>query len=324
MIGGPARGAIGDDLTPACGKPAIAPSVAMTSKPSLAASRATYSAQHAMTASSEADHIRRLLNVGRALVAEHDTEAVLDRILNEARQITGARYAALGVLDETRQELERFLALGFDPETRRAIGDLPRGRGVLGVLIHDPRPLRLTDVGEHPHSYGFPPEHPEMRTFLGVPLLVRGQVFGNLYMTEKRHGEFTAQDEAVLTHERVYNALIRTTCTTTQLKGSPQDNVLPTTAEAVINCRILPGETIDATEAELRRVIADDKLELSRAEDNGQGGKSPSTESASTESASTASSWVRRPWTHCRGRPSCCAIQSAESARQRQGRLLAM
>ena len=149
-----------------------------------------------MSASSEADHIRRLLHVGRALVAEHDTEAVLDRILEEARQITGARYAALGVLDETREELERFLVLGIDSETRRAIGDLPRGRGVLGVLIHDPRPLRLADVGEHPQSYGFPPGHPEMRTFLGVPIVVRGEGWGNLYLTEKAGGdEFTEQDE---------------------------------------------------------------------------------------------------------------------------------
>ncbi|MBV9414835.1 MAG: GAF domain-containing protein, partial [Solirubrobacterales bacterium] len=149
-----------------------------------------------MSASSEADQIRRLLHAGRALVAEHDTEAVLDRILKEARQITGARYAALGVLDETREELERFLALGIDSDTRRAIGDLPRGRGVLGVLIHDPRPLRLADVGEHPQSYGFPPGHPEMRTFLGVPIVVRGKGWGNLYLAEKAGGdEFTEQDE---------------------------------------------------------------------------------------------------------------------------------
>jgi two-component system, NarL family, sensor histidine kinase DevS len=149
-----------------------------------------------MSATGEADHIRRLLHVGRALVAEHDTEAVLDRILNAAREITGARYAALGVLGETREELERFLAVGIDPETHRTIGDLPRGRGVLGVLIHDPRPLRLADVGDHPQSYGFPLGHPEMHTFLGVPIVVRGEGWGNLYLTEKAQGaEFTEQDE---------------------------------------------------------------------------------------------------------------------------------
>lgn len=149
-----------------------------------------------MSTASEGEQIRRLLQVGRALVAEHDTEAVLDRILNEARKITGARYAALGVLDETRQELERFLTVGIDAATHRAIGDLPRGRGVLGVLIQDQRPLRLAQVGEHPQSYGFPMNHPEMQTFLGVPIVVRGQGWGNLYLTEKEGGEeFTAEDE---------------------------------------------------------------------------------------------------------------------------------
>jgi signal transduction histidine kinase len=146
--------------------------------------------------SSDIEHIRRLLHVGRAMVAEHDTEAVLDLILKEAREITGARYAALGVLDETRQELERFLTVGIDAATHRAIGNLPRGRGVLGVLIHDPRPLRLSDVGEHPQSYGFPMGHPAMSSFLGVPIVVRGEAWGNLYLTEKEGGgAFTEQDE---------------------------------------------------------------------------------------------------------------------------------
>lgn len=91
------------------------------------------------------DKLRRLLEVGRALVSELDLETVLQRILDEAREITGARYVALGVLDEQRRELERFLTSGIDAETGRAIGEKPRGRGVLGVLIKDPRPLRLTD-----------------------------------------------------------------------------------------------------------------------------------------------------------------------------------
>lgn len=131
----------------------------------------------------------------------------------------------------------------------------------------------LVRVGEHRFA-----AHviPEVRDRLAnAATHETGDVQRALASAAKSAPRISAQDEAVLTHERVYNALIRTTCTTTQLKGSPQDNVLPTTAEAVINCRILPGETIDATEAELRRVIADDKLEFSRAEDNGQGGKSP-------------------------------------------------
>ena len=149
-----------------------------------------------MSTTEAGEQIRRLLEVGRALVAEHGTEAVLDKILQAAREITGARYAALGVLDESRQELKRFIAVGIDASTRRTIGDLPRGRGVLGVLIHDPQPLRLADVGRHPQSYGFPVGHPSMQAFLGVPIVVRGQAWGNLYLTEKEGGgEFTADDE---------------------------------------------------------------------------------------------------------------------------------
>src|ERR671931_923662 len=93
--------------------------------------------------------LRRLLDVGRSLISELEPETVLQRLLEVARELTGARYAAIGVLDERRQHLERFLTAGIDEDTHRAIGDLPRGRGVLGVLISDPRPLRLADVGMH-------------------------------------------------------------------------------------------------------------------------------------------------------------------------------
>ena len=142
------------------------------------------------------ESLRRLLDVGRALVGELDLEAVLDRVLEEACAITGARYAALGVLNEDRAGLERFLTRGIDPATHRAIGGLPHGRGVLGVLIEQPRPLRLRDVGSHPESYGFPASHPEMHSFLGVPILARGRTWGNLYLTEKEGGsEFTDEDE---------------------------------------------------------------------------------------------------------------------------------
>src|ERR671914_548106 len=116
-----------------------------------------------------------------------------------ARELTGARYAALGVLDEHREELERFVTLGIDDATHAAIGDLPRGRGVLGELIDRPSPLRLEDVSYHPRSYGFPLGHPEMHTFLGVPILIRDEVWGNLYLTEKAGGEeFSGADEEAL------------------------------------------------------------------------------------------------------------------------------
>jgi signal transduction histidine kinase len=148
-----------------------------------------------MTDASEELWIRRLLDVGRAVLSELDLAAVLDRLLQAGREVTGARYAALGILNEPRTELEQFLTSGIDDDTRRLIGELPRGRGVLGALIEHPQPLRVADVGQHPSSYGFPAAHPVMRTFLGVPIVLRGQVWGNLYLTEKQSGEFTAQDE---------------------------------------------------------------------------------------------------------------------------------
>jgi signal transduction histidine kinase len=142
------------------------------------------------------DKLRRLLVVGTTLVRELDLDTVLRRILEEAIELTDARYAALGVLDESRSHLEQFLTLGMDDATERSIGDLPRGRGLLGVLIEDPRPLRVMDVSQHPLSYGFPPAHPPMHGFLGVPIIIRGDAWGNLYLAEKRDGEpFSDEDE---------------------------------------------------------------------------------------------------------------------------------
>jgi len=137
-----------------------------------------------------------VLDVARSVLAELDLDVVLDRVLHAAQDLTGARYAALGVLNETRTELARFLTLGMDEAAREEIGDLPRGRGVLGELINDPAALRLARVGQHPRSWGFPAGHPPMDTFLGVPILVRGEPYGNLYLTEKTGGvEFTDADE---------------------------------------------------------------------------------------------------------------------------------
>jgi signal transduction histidine kinase len=132
--------------------------------------------------------LRRLLEAGRSLTSELDLDEVLDRILVVARELTGAGYAAIGVLDERRRELAEFLTSGIAPQTHAAIGDLPRGRGLLGVLIAEPQPIRLHDVAEHPRSYGFPPGHPPMRSFLGVPILIRGEAWGNVYLTEKAGG----------------------------------------------------------------------------------------------------------------------------------------
>jgi signal transduction histidine kinase len=151
----------------------------------------------------EPDRLRTLIEVGSLIVSELDLDSVLGRVLDAACELTGAHYAALGVLDEGRAELERFITRGIDEETERAIGTRPRGRGVLGVLIHEPKPLRLSRVGEHPGSYGFPSGHPPMDSFLGVPVLIRGEVWGNLYLTEKRGGDFDDADEeavVVLAH----------------------------------------------------------------------------------------------------------------------------
>ena len=134
------------------------------------------------------------LNVSTGL----DLESTLRRIVGAAVELVDAQYGALGVLSPGGG-LAAFIYVGIDPETAARMGHLPEGRGVLGKVITDPRPLRIADLGRHPASVGFPPGHPPMSTFLGVPVLVRNQVFGNLYMTEKQHGEFSVEDEAVLT-----------------------------------------------------------------------------------------------------------------------------
>ena len=148
--------------------------------------------------STEADQLSRLrvlVNAGIALSSELSLDALLQRIVETAAEITGARYAALGVIDRTGQALERFLTTGIDAETHAAIGDLPHGRGILGVLIRDAQPLRLHDIADDPRSVGFPPNHPPMESFLGVPIVLRGVAYGNLYLTEKEGGQdFTDED----------------------------------------------------------------------------------------------------------------------------------
>jgi len=129
--------------------------------------------------------LERLLAAGRALTAELDLPTMLDRLLVAGRDLTGARYAALGVLDDDRTGLAEFLTLGLDEETRETIGELPRGHGILGLLIDQPTPIRLHDISQHPRSYGFPPGHPPMRSFLGAPITVHGRIWGNLYLSEK-------------------------------------------------------------------------------------------------------------------------------------------
>jgi len=131
-----------------------------------------------------------------AIGSDLSLPAVLRHIVESAVTLVDAGYGALGVLDTVGAGLSEFVNVGMPPEQIAAIGHLPEGHGILGLLILEPKPLRLADLGAHPDSYGFPENHPPMRSFLGVPIRVRGQVFGNLYLTDKRGAdEFSEQDE---------------------------------------------------------------------------------------------------------------------------------
>lgn len=144
------------------------------------------------------DRQRALIDAGIALVSELDLDAILRKLVRTAAELSGARYAALGVLGRGGTTLDRFITYGVGDEEHAAIGAPPHGRGILGVLISDARPLRLHDLAADPRAVGFPENHPPMRTFLGVPILLRGVAFGNLYLTEKEGGaDFTSEDEEV-------------------------------------------------------------------------------------------------------------------------------
>lgn len=133
-----------------------------------------------------------------AITGELSLENVLNRIVELARSVSGAKYAALGV-PGAGGDLESFITAGIGPAEKEAIGDLPRGRGVLGALMTERRSMRMRDISQHPSSVGFPANHPPMRSFLGVPIRARGKVLGNLYLTEKRFAdEFTAEDERLV------------------------------------------------------------------------------------------------------------------------------
>lgn len=143
--------------------------------------------------------LSHLLDAVIAVTSDLELREVLSRIVRAACELVDARYGALGVIHRDGEHLVEFITRGMTPEERAAIGALPHGKGVLGLLIHDPRPLRVPDIGAHPSSYGFPANHPPMRTFLGAPVRIRDQVFGNIYLTEKSNGnEFSADDENIL------------------------------------------------------------------------------------------------------------------------------
>ena len=145
------------------------------------------------------DRLRVLVEAGIALASELSLDALLQRIVETSAEITDARYAALGVVHPSGRGLERFLTTGIDAKTYAAIGEIPQGRGILGVVMRETKPLRLHDIADDPRSVGLPPNHPPMHTFLGAPILLRGVAFGNLYLSEKRDGgDFTEDDEDLI------------------------------------------------------------------------------------------------------------------------------
>ncbi|CAN5578539.1 GAF domain-containing sensor histidine kinase [soil metagenome] len=145
------------------------------------------------------DQLRNLLDAVMAIGSDLTLPVILRRIVETATTLVDARYGALGVLDETGSTLSEFVTVGIDEESAQRIGPLPEGHGILGLLIVEPKPLRLPDLSAHPNSFGFPPNHPPMKSFLGVPILLRNSVFGNLYLTDKSGGgPFTDVDEELV------------------------------------------------------------------------------------------------------------------------------
>ena len=143
--------------------------------------------------------LRRLLEASLLIEGGLDLASILGRLIDEARSMTGARYGAIGVLSVDKKVLSDFITVGLDHDAEIAIGPLPTGKGVLGLLMSEPQTLRLPDLGKHPDSYGFPPNHPPMKSFLGVPIRLRDEVYGNLYLTDKiGWSEFTNDDASLV------------------------------------------------------------------------------------------------------------------------------
>jgi signal transduction histidine kinase len=207
-----------------------------------------------------AERLGALLDAFVTVGEASDLTPTLERIVAVAVEYVGARYGALGVIGRDGL-LERFLHVGVDPDSAAAIGELPRGRGVLGVLTRDPRPLRLRNVRDHGESVGFPPHHPSMRSFLGVPVRSRGRVFGNLYLTEKQGGgEFTAADEAVVV---ALASAAGTAVENARLLGTTARRAERERAGREITTAVLSGEPVE----DVLQLIADRARDLCTADD---------------------------------------------------------
>ena len=208
--------------------------------------------------------MRGLVEAGIALSSELSLDAVLQKLVETASSMTGAKYAALGVLDPTGLRLERFLTTGIDLEMQAAIGELPTGRGILGVLIRDASPLRLHDLSEDPRSVGFPPGHPPMRSFLGVPVALRGIAYGNLYLTEKEEsGDFTEEDEetAMLLASQAAVAIENARLYESATHWSTQLESLNEVAAALVS-ELELGPLLELVANRLRTLIAADSVTI--------------------------------------------------------------
>jgi two-component system, NarL family, sensor histidine kinase DevS len=203
--------------------------------------------------------VRMLLHASQAIISELSLPAVLRRIVEAARDLVGAQYGALGVIGPD-QTLEQFIHVGMDADAVRSIGDLPKGLGVLGALIADPRPIRLADIAADPRSSGFPDHHPSMTNFLGVPIRSRDQVFGNLYLTDKTAGgDFTRDDEDLVS---ALAATAGVAIENARLYDATRRRQLAAQASAEISAKLLdPAEHLEPLQ-----FIADTVLRLTSAD----------------------------------------------------------
>ncbi len=217
------------------------------------------------------DGLRGLLGAVMAVGAGLELDSTLQRIVRAAVDLVDARYGALGVLDE-RGGLAEFLHEGIDQQARALMGHLPEGRGLLGLLIEHPDTIRLADLTQHPASVGFPPNHPPMGCFLGVPVRVRGEVYGNLYLTEKRgRSEFTADDEAVV---QALAAAAGVAIENARLFERSRDRERWLTAAAEVNAQLLAGvsqrESLDLIADRVRALTGADCVLILLLEDTTQ------------------------------------------------------
>jgi transcriptional regulator with GAF, ATPase, and Fis domain len=250
----------------------------------------------------------RLLEAGLALGAELSLPVALQRIVELAAELTGARYGALGVLGRDGR-ISEFITTGVTATERAAIGPLPVGRGILGVLIDDPRPLRLHDLADDPRSVGFPARHPPVRSFLGVPVTARGRVYGNLYLTEKRGGgDFDTDDERALV---LLAAQAGVAIENAQLYQEARDRAQRLEAVRAITTAMLagvdPAELLGQVVGQARRLVDADLATLACRPGRGACGSRPPTGWGPASSRAARSRprarWPARCWAPARPSP---------------------